>query len=141
MNENNIGYKIGDFTLYMDNNTGKYGISDTDGNIIVAAEYPSKEDMGEIYDKLVLGEIDQLDIDERNEFLEDYGIDTLRVCDNCGKLIHEGYVLAGEHACCDDCAIALYRDSDGNVDPDAEELFRNDLENNSDDCYWSTFEG
>ena len=121
MGENHIGYQIGDFTLYMDDNTGLYGISDSDGNIIVEAEYNSKEEMGEIYKKLVLGEIDQLDIDDRYEFLEDYGIDTLKVCDNCGKLMHEGYTLGDEHACCDDCAIALYCDKDGNVYPNAEE--------------------
>ena len=96
--------------------------------------------MGEIYKKLVLGEIDQLDIDERCEFLEDYGIDTLKVCDNCGKLMHEGYTLGDEHACCDDCAIALYCDKDGNVYPNAEELFKQDLEENDMECYWTDFE-
>ena len=141
MGENHIGYQIGDFTLYMDDKTGLYGISDSDGNIIVEAEYNSKDEMGEIYKKLVLGEIDQLDIDERYEFLEDYGIDTLTVCDNCGKLIHEGYTLAGLHACCDDCAIALYCDKDGNVYPDAEELFKRDIEENSVECYWTAWEG
>lgn len=141
MNENELGYNIGDFTLYMDENTGLYGISDSDGNIIVEAEYKSKEDMGEIYRKLVLGEIDQLDIEDRFEFLEDYGIETLSVCENCGKMIHEGYTLAGEHACCDECAIALYRDKDGNVYPNAEELFNRDIKENSDVCYWTAWEG
>ena len=45
MNENHIGYQIGDFTLYMDDKTGLYGISDSDGTIIVEAEYNSKEEM------------------------------------------------------------------------------------------------
>ena len=62
MHENHIGYQIGDFALYMDDKTGLYGISDSDGNIIVEAEYKSKEEMGEIYNKLVLGEIDQFNI-------------------------------------------------------------------------------
>lgn len=141
MNENELGYNIGDFTLYMDENTGLYGISDSDGNIIVDAEYKSKEDMGEIYRKLVLGEIDQLDIEDRFEFLEDYGIETLSVCENCGKMIHEGYNLACEYACCDECAIALYRDKDGNVYPNAEELFNRDIEEYSDLCYWTVWKG
>ena len=39
LKENHIGYQIGDFALYMDDKTGLYGISDSDGNIIVEAEY------------------------------------------------------------------------------------------------------
>ena len=140
MDKENIGYQIGDFSLYMDGDTQLYGISDANGNIIIDADYESKDDMGEIYRMLVLGEIDKLDIDERYEFLDDYGIETLTVCDNCGKLIHEGYTLAGEHACCDECAIALYCDKDGNPLPDAEELFNTDLEENDMECYWTEWE-
>lgn len=140
MDKENIGYQIGDFSLYMDGETQLYGISDANGNIIIDADYESKDDMGEIYRMLVLGEIDKLDIDDRYEFLDDYGIETLTVCDNCGKLIHEGYTLAGEHACCDECAIALYCDEDGNPLPDAEELFNTDLEENDMECYWTEWE-
>ena len=131
----------GDFTLYMDARTHKVGISDADGNIIIPAEYDSKEDIGYPYDVLVGGEGDNMSIEEKQEFLDDYGIETLSVCENCGKFIHEGYTLAGEHACSDECAIQLYRDKDGNVYPNAEEIFRQDIEDNSDDCYWTAWEG
>ena len=142
MNENYIGYKIGDFTLYMDDETGLYGISDSDGNIIIPAEYSTKEEIGEPYNLLVLGTIANIPIDEREELLvDDYGIETVRVCDNCGKVIHEGYTLAGEHACCDECAIALYVDKNGNILPNAEELFNQDLEENDEECYWTAWEG
>lgn len=129
----------GDFDLYMDDETGLFGISDSDGNIIVNAEYESKESMGELYDKLILGEIDQMSNEDKEEFLDDYGIETLRVCDNCGKLMHEGYVLGGEHACCDKCAIQLYVSDDVSLD-EAKKLFDYDIVNNDDDCYWTTWE-
>ena len=32
----------------------------------------------------------------------------VRTCDNCGKPMLEGYYLGGEHACSDECALALY---------------------------------
>ena len=136
------GFQSGDFTVYQDDRTGMFGISDCDGNIIVPAEFQTKEDIGQPYELLVLGEIENVPIDEREELLvEDLGIETVRVCDNCGKVMHEGYTLGGEHACCDECAIELYKDANGNVYPDAEELFYTDLEENSDDCYWTAWEG
>ncbi len=136
------GYQKGDFSLYMDDVTGLYGISDSDGNVIIPAEYATKDEIGKPYELLVLGEIANVPIEDRDELLvEDYGIETVRVCDNCGKVFHEGYVLAGEHACCDECAIALYKDSNGNILPNAEELFQTDIEENDDDCYWTVFEG
>ena len=135
------GFQLGDFTVFQDSKTGRVGISDCDGNIIVPAEYSTKEEIGQPYELLVLGEIENVPIDEREELLvEDLGIETVRVCDNCGKVIHEGYTLGGEHACCDECAVALYKDENGNVYPDAEELFQTDLEENDEECYWTAWE-
>lgn len=56
-----------------------------------------------------------------------------RICDHCGAIMHDGYILGTEHACCDECAIALYY---GN-----EEQLRNDLREEdenpgSTDCMW-----
>ena len=130
-----------EFKLYMDANTKLYGISDQDGNIIVEAEYKSADDMKDMYSVLVEGEGDNMSIDDKNQFIEDYGIETLQVCDNCGNFMHEGYTLAGEHACCDECAIALYVDNNGNILPNAEELFNQDLEENDEECYWTAWEG
>jgi hypothetical protein len=31
-----------------------------------------------------------------------------RICTNCGKKMTEGYYLAGEYACSDECCLALY---------------------------------
>ena len=136
------GFQLGDFTVYQDDRTGLFGISDCDGNIIIPAEFNTKEDIGQPYELLVLGEIENVPIEDREELLvDDLGIETVRVCDNCGKVIHEGYTLGGEHACCDECAIALYKDQNGNVYPDAEELFQTDLEENDDECYWTAWEG
>ena len=136
------GFQLGDFTVFQDSKTGRVGISDCDGNIIVPAEFNTKEEIGQPYELLVLGEIENVPIDEREELLvEDLGIETVRVCDNCGKVMHEGYTLGGEHACCDECAIALYKDKDGNVYPNAEELFQTDLDENDEDCYWTAWEG
>lgn len=136
------GFQLGDFTVFQDSKTGRVGISDFDGNIIVPAEFNTKEEIGQPYELLVLGEIENVPIDEREELLvEDLGIETVRVCDNCGKVMHEGYTLGGEHACCDECAIALYKDKDGNVYPNAEELFQTDLDENDEECYWTAWEG
>lgn len=32
----------------------------------------------------------------------------IRRCDHCGKPMKEGYYLAGEYACSDECCLALY---------------------------------
>lgn len=139
------GFQIGDFKVYMDDRTKLFGIADSDGNVIVNAEYEKPTDMGTIYDVLVKGDCKDWTIEDKEEFLEDYGIDTLQVCENCGKFMHEGWTLGGEHACCDECAIALYKDKDGNVLPNAEELFRNDVADadtdDNTDCYWTAWEG
>lgn len=129
-----LGYQIGDFLTYTDKN-GLVGIKDKKGNIIVDPDEYNQDTIDEIAEYLVNGKIEELDIDERNEFLEDYGITRLRVCDVCGKLYHEGYYLDGDYACDDECAIELYKGD--------EFVFRTDLEHADEDdgnVYWTAWE-
>ena len=81
----------------------------------------------------------------KEEFLElvderhlDLGI---RVCSECGKFIIEGYYLAGEYACSEECAIKNYmhtsysHSENGIVDEEtAKELFEKDLEYDEENC-------
>ena len=65
--------------------------------------------------------------------------DNLRVCDTCGKFITEGYVLAGDYACSEKCAVGLYK---GDYSEEKRlEMLHNDLqydeENDVGDCYWT----
>lgn len=46
-----------------------------------------------------------------------------RICDNCGAVMHDGYILGQQHACCKECAVALY---DGD-----EKVLRQDLDEES----------
>lgn len=58
-----------------------------------------------------------------------------RICSHCGKVMLEGYYLAGEYACSDECAIALY-----NGDKQA---FEADIANADDDdaeVYWTEWD-
>lgn len=43
--------------------------------------------------------------EEKEGYLLENGIDQLRVCDECGKLMEEGYCIDGgnEHYCSDEC--------------------------------------
>lgn len=50
-------------------------------------------------------------IDVKRAFLDQFVLDDnddLRVCDNCGCFMCEGYMLDCLYACCDGCAIDLY---------------------------------
>ena len=49
----------------------------------------------------------------------------IRRCDNCGKPMKEGYYLAGEFACSDECCLALYNGDKAQMEEDlshAEEI-------------------
>lgn len=68
-------------------------------------------------------------------FFEDDDDFNLKLCDTCGEWMLEGYYLAGDYACCEDCAIQNYMNSSYNHSDDgkvtrekAEELFRKDLD-------------
>jgi hypothetical protein len=77
---------------------------------------------------------------ELAEELDPNALDELhvRVCDNCGKFIHEGYYLGGEYACDENCAIPLYK---GMTPKAAKRQFERDLKedekNDAGECYWT----
>jgi len=47
-------------------------------------------------------------MDIRQDFIDDFGIEDLRVCHNCGEFLAEGYYLEGEWACSYECAVQIY---------------------------------
>lgn len=65
----------------------------------------------------------------------------LRICSECGKFMCEGYYLAGEYACSEECAVKNYmhtsysHSEDGIVDEEtAKKLFQNDLDIDEEQC-------
>lgn len=69
------------------------------------------------------------DVEEKDEFITDNDIESIRVCSNCGKLITEGYIYNDyETYCSDKCFIENHGKSVfDNADED--ELFWTDWEN------------
>ena len=69
------------------------------------------------------------DTEEKEEFIEDNDIQTLRVCQHCGKFMNEGYLYKDfETFCSDECFIKEYGKSQ--------------FENADDDVlYWTAWEG
>lgn len=59
-----------------------------------------------------------------------------RVCSNCGAKMEEGYMLAGEYACCDKCAISLYDGNEKQLRTDLEEEWRSPGSTDSMWTYW-----
>lgn len=57
-----------------------------------------------------------------------------RVCSNCEVRMNEGYILAGEYACCDECTIALYKGYEEQLRSDLDEKW---LSPKSTDCIWT----
>ena len=59
----------------------------------------------------------------------DWDDPSLRICDNCGDFMDEGYLLDVRYACSDKCAIDLY---DGD-----EKQLREDIGDGSGDFFWT----
>lgn len=68
------------------------------------------------------------DVEEKEEFIEDNEIETLRVCQTCGKFITEGYIYRDfETYCSDECIIS--------------EHGKDVLNTDEDELYWTAWEG
>ena len=115
---------------------------------LVKRFYRNVADDKELVDWLVTYLIDT-DKSEKQHFVETFFEDddefNLRICDTCGSWMIEGYYLAGEYACCDECAIQNYMDTSiYHPSPSREEserLFKQDLELDEKNClgevYWT----
>lgn len=70
-----------------------------------------------------------------NEVNEGASYDDIRVCDNCGLPMSEGYYLGGEYACDDECCLALYNGDKAQMEEDLSHV-------NEDysDCYYTEWE-
>lgn len=61
--------------------------------------------------------------------------DHIRFCDHCGLPMFDGYYLAGEFACSDRCALALYDGDEVQMKEDLSHANEDDGE-----CYWTEWE-
>lgn len=70
-----------------------------------------------------------------NEVNEGASYDDIRVCDNCGLPMSDGYYLGGEYACDDECCLALYNGDKAQMEEDLSHV-------NEDysDCYYTEWE-
>lgn len=59
----------------------------------------------------------------------------IRRCDHCGKAMKEGYYLAGEYACSDECCLALYNGDKAQVEEDLSHAEEIDCE-----TYWTEWD-
>lgn len=50
-------------------------------------------------------------ISEKEEVLENYNIECLRVCEQCGELMDEGWMLDCTVVCSDECAARFFEES------------------------------
>lgn len=99
-------------------------------------------DKSDLADRLA-EELMQASKDVKTDFMDEfdvYSIDgTVRVCDHCGKFMFEGYYLAGEYACSEECAVELYPDTMSREE--REQQFKDDLQFDEDnctgECYWT----
>lgn len=65
----------------------------------------------------------------------EYGIETVRVCENCGKLMSEGWIFVGiETYCSDDCLMQAHHEVN------LKELKRQAQVDDS-ETYWTKWEG
>lgn len=59
----------------------------------------------------------------------------IRKCDHCGKPMKEGYYLAGEFACSDECCLALYDGDEAQMKEDLSHAEEIDCE-----TYWTEWD-
>lgn len=87
----------------------------------IVAEYYDGDDIEEF--------IYSTDIEEKEEFIVDNEIETLRVCQCCGKFMNEGYIYRDfETFCSEKCFVETYGKS----------IFNNA---DDDELYWTAWEG
>jgi len=70
-----------------------------------------------------------------NEVNEGASYDDIRVCDNCGLPMSDGYYLGGEFACDDECCLALYNGDKAQMDEDLSHV-----DENGSDCYYTEWD-
>lgn len=70
-----------------------------------------------------------------NEVNEGASLDDIRVCDNCGLPMSDGYYLGGEFACDDDCCLALYNGDEAQMKEDLSHA-----EEDNGDCYYTEWD-
>lgn len=87
----------------------------------IVAEYYDEDDIEDF--------IYSTDVEEKEEFIEENGIETLRVCQCCGKFMNEGYLYNDyETYCSDKCFIEKH----GRATFDGAD---------DDELYWTAWEG
>ena len=87
--------------------------------------------------KKIDSQLEGMSIDEKESYLLDKDIVQLRVCDNCGKIIENGYIIYGcEHYCSDACLRDMIEC--GHVNESILELI-NEAKSDDIDSYWTVW--
>ena len=74
----------------------------------------------------------------KDDFMDTFNPDNIRVCSNCGEWMTEGYYIAGEYACCEDCGVGLYLKDKSlglSTKEEAKEAFVNALREDEEEDY------
>lgn len=105
-------------------------LSNQNQNILLKSTKPYWTFLSEYYDGDDIEEfIYSTDVEEKEEFIEEHEIETLRVCQYCSKFMTEGYIYRDfESFCSDECLIAEH----------GKPAFDNA---NEDELYWTAWEG
>ena len=57
---------------------------------------------------MIVDRLINADWDVRLDFVNVFHPENIRICDNCGAWMLQGYYLTGKYACSEDCAAKLY---------------------------------
>ena len=109
------------FEQFIRGNKEMYSPEEYEMVLNIVSEYYTGDD--------IEGFIYSTDVEEKMDFIEENEIETLRVCESCGKFIVEGYIYRDfETYCSDGCFIAAHGES-AFAAADEDEL------------YWTSWEG
>lgn len=83
-------------------------------------------------------ELSCLSLSDKEYFILEHGIDQLRVCDYCGKLLDEGYVINnGNQHYCNDCFDKLKEQ--GKIAAYILQDIENACTNDNSESYWTVW--
>lgn len=96
---------------------------------------PQGEEVNHVILQLFCCQLEYTINDIINEVNEGASFDDIRVCDNCGLPMSEGYYLGGEFACCDRCCLDLYKGDKAQMEEDLSHA-----DEDGSDCYYTEWD-
>jgi hypothetical protein len=80
--------------------------------------------------------------DDAKKLIAEYDLSCCRVCENCGKLMYDGYIMYSDYTYCSKrCRNTVYRNRYGNhLTPQmCDGMFEMDYDNGHGDCLYTTW--